>query len=86
MHQQQEQAPQSRCSAVCPEHVQLMRLFDQFYDKHCKAILCPNCFVLGPDHRGHECVTLDVAAAGSRASLERLDSARCRDRVRWPAS
>jgi hypothetical protein len=52
-------------ASVCPEHNAAL----QFCDKHCKAILCPNCVVLGPEHRGHECVTLDVAAADSRASL-----------------
>ncbi len=57
--------------SVCAQHGRAY----EFYDQHCKTIMCSNCSILSDDHRGHKCVTLDVAAAESRASLDRLESA-----------
>ncbi len=55
----------SRTPSVCAQHGRAY----EFYDQHCKTIICSNCLVLSDEHRGHRCVTLDVAAAESRASL-----------------
>jgi hypothetical protein len=46
----------------------------EFYDQHCRATVCSSC-VIADEHRSHKCVTLDVAAAESRATLGRLEVA-----------